>query len=298
MGIFPKLRLTRVFSFLLQSLTWLLLAYTLNYSQDYLVLLIFCIVAYLIFCMFLSRDYSLVRNIRSRTSIYSFMEDLFTGTPYIEVTSKAFHYKTIYYREDGKTKSKKEKILTFSDKQAYEFNYMQDQSGIFTIESTEASQFISLELSLEVDFSSAKEAKEFELFYNTIEEDLKDRDDYYEISKEFVLPGLEKYSLIALNRDVNRFVSQWYMLLSFCLLLGEFYKWWLCCLYLEQDFTIKKKVARFEAIDSESRWDLNRCCGSKVVVLNRERLHRSNSGLTKVLDRLHQKFEFEELRAN
>lgn len=214
----------------LQTFIWISLGYVyLDFNTKNIYLFPYNIIVYALAIsvfvyffefLFRSKLYSILTKYRKYTkSIQSMINIVSKAKLSLEVYTKAFHYKN------------NKEILTKNEIITLNFTDVEDLSKISEIESFYVSQnaktkLIIMDIDLSIEYDEKSNYLLLEKRINDIKTELSLKDKYYEVQTGYTLEDLsKKENIFIIENSRNSFLfNPYFLILSYLLLIGEFYR--------------------------------------------------------------------------
>ena len=213
-------------------------------SNIFLIIFIFCYVAYLIaefkspFVGFLSK----------RTNVNGIQNDLSIAIqtpPEIEFYCKCYHNK---FR-----KKSYHKVVTWEETVTFPYYSARDVSGLFELKNSReeamGKTYIKLELITEINFADNLSYMDYEDFRTDFYNRNISRDEYMEYYEKRSIPGLIDYNLVCIRDEEPCCINAALYVILTIIPFVELYKCYINSYCVEQKFTIRKLIS--------TRYDLN-----------------------------------------
>jgi hypothetical protein len=209
-------------------------------------LLIFVIMIYIFYVVlnFASPIASYLSNKHKSDSIHDFIKKMCTGAPGLKWDLECYHY---YYT--GRKKTKKHKSVTYRESRNFQFFTWRDISGLFLLDSHKVfrslmKSFIKLELNLEIEFADDITKLDYQMQKDSFYNMNKNRDTHCSITETKELQDFDKFYFIKITDKSPCGVNySLFVLFTVFIPIVEFYKIYINCFCVEQDFDIKKVVS-------------------------------------------------------
>jgi len=216
---------------------------------------IFCYILYIIIS-FCSPTFRYLINKHKADSIHQHMKNLYYTAPTLTFHAECYHYNTYYYTErdsngNTHTRSRTEKVVTHREYENFRFCSWRDVSGLFLLDSEKFLQeenskkvYIKLALDLEFDFADNISRYDYEMQKSQFKFRNIYRDVHMDFSESLDVPGFTPYNMVRISdyrpACLNCCV---YLIFTFLIPLGEFYKMYVNSFCIQQDYTIRKTVS-------------------------------------------------------
>jgi hypothetical protein len=211
----------------IQTLIWICIFY-INYLSNhitdypnYFVLVILSIALFIYFFEFMwnsKMNLILSQKRRQVSSKHDLIKYLTLSKPYLEVSSKAYHY----YNDKP--------VLTYEKVQLFDFDDIKDQTivkyiNFYSDEISLKDKLIALDINLFMRFIDQSCHDELDSEIQKIKNDVSFKDKYYECKTKFIFRFLEEHNnIFTLNECSFWCLSRFWMVFFYLLLIGEFYK--------------------------------------------------------------------------
>jgi len=215
---------------------------------------IFYVVLYLVYLIdvFCTNSCKYLHHMDLVEDFVTFVDRMRNVRPYVGFWCECFHYETrerrVHYRDsDGRrrtqTESHREKVVTHSEAEEFDYSKFEDISGNVT---QEILAFIATKVKFSKTWSHGDERtkKLYEKQLANFIERNKDRDNHFHSSNVFNVEGFEerKLCLVELGRK-SAVMSYGFYLLFSLLLLGSWpYRYWLETMTVRARFQFHKKI--------------------------------------------------------
>ena len=186
------------------------------------------------------------------------MEKYFRAYPIISFHCTCYHYETRKYRKRTRkgryvTHTKRVRVVTHTDSYNLHYKSSRDVSGLFNLncDSSRAGRidFIKLYLRKEINFADSISVSDYTNQKDSFWRKNRFRDTYMDFREERTIPGLIEHNLVNINgKDPCSINIYWFVFFTF-LTLVQFYKSYVNCFCITQNFTIRKLIS--------TRYDLN-----------------------------------------
>ena len=196
----------------------------------------------------LSKTMTLLNNINENNSINEVMNKLFHEKPEVKINCNCYHYervKTTTTDLQGRQITSYQLIAvnTYNETRELDiFSYI-DISGIFRLKQTKKN-LIELEMGKEINFNDEITLIDIQNIKNDLYLKNRNKDSCISITVDRIIPGMENYYLIKLNKDKKYFLlKKWIYILSVFLMIDQFYRLYLDCICSKQFFIIRKIIS-------------------------------------------------------
>jgi len=209
-------------------------------------LIIFLVLLAALFCyfyeyLFHSKTFNLLTQKRKVVqSKYDIINRLTKSKPYVEISTKAFHY------------DNDKEVVTSEKFYLYEFQDVKDQSqvkyiDVYLSDDHTKDQLIVLDLSINVIFSDKSCLEELDASVNKIKNDTSFLDKYYEVKTKYILKNLQQQenTFIYKENEASFLFNPYVFMFSYFILVGEFYKMLVEKNIFAMSFDLQKQVNKF-----------------------------------------------------
>ena len=262
-------RCAYIFFWILQILTWLLLAAFITLlilnptgGPVYIAPLVFFVIVYIMYIVSeqLSSTAIYLRNKSSNESIYLKMSQYFSTRPRILFHCECYHYETVTTGvsrdSQGQTSYDEAEVKEVTYKEDMEFIYysVRDVSGLLYLNCDDEAtirnkSYIKLELIEEINFADTISYMDYRNAKNNFYDRNRDKDEFFDFKETKIIPGIMHHNLIKLRESEPCTVNYFLFVIFTILTLVEFYKPYVNSFCIEQKFKIRKIIS--------TRYDLN-----------------------------------------
>ena len=182
------------------------------------------------------------------------MRKYFEINPIISFYCECYHIETIENRYRVKkrryaTYTKKEKVVTHRDRYNLQYRSSRDVSGLLNLAHIGRKSYIKLFLKKEINFADPISVNDYITQKDIFWRKNRFRDTYMDFREERIIPGLIWHNLARItDKEPCSINIYWFTFFTF-LTLAQFYKSYINCFHISQNFTIRKIVS--------TRYDLN-----------------------------------------
>ena len=192
-------------------------------------------------------------NKRTSEGIYEKMGIFFRTPPEINFFCECYHYEIRHHRGKGKSRTTKEKIVTYSENYSLPYYSERDVSGLFYLNCDKAyverKHFIKLNLKEEINFADAISYMDYKIERENFDARNRYRDTHYNSYESRSIPGMIHHNLIKIGKKDPCSVNYFFLFLSTLLTFAEFYKAYVNSFCITQKHKIRKIIS--------TRYDLN-----------------------------------------
>lgn len=244
----------------IQSIIWICIVYLVYTNNtkllfsDIIIIIVLAISLFVYFNELLlnSRMFYLlsksIKVVKSKEDMFKFITSCKT---YLEINTKYYHY-------DTSTKLNDNKIITYDKTNIIDFKNISDLSSTlnnnFMIKKYKTNKkIIIVNLKLFLKYKDSKCYEEINKIINNIESKASMKDEYYENNTKYVFKNLDNNDNIFVvdessfnNNKINLtssiLLSKIWMIIFYCMLIGELYKLFFNCAIYETEIELIKQV--------------------------------------------------------
>ena len=192
-------------------------------------------------------------NKRTSEGIYEKMGIYFRTPPEINFFCECYHYEIRHHRGKGKSRTTKEKIVTYSENYSLPYYSERDVSGLFYLNCDKAyverKHFIKLNLKEEINFADAISYMDYEFAKELFWRRNRFKDVYFNFVENRIVPGMTHYNLIQMSDQAPWSANFLVFCIATILTFSEIYKLYFNSFCVYQKFKVRKLVS--------TRYDLN-----------------------------------------
>lgn len=240
----------RIAGLAVQILIWLILFYLYFDNKNilefpnYLVFAVLLIALFIYFTELLFKSMAYVvldvkpKIVRDKMDIIKYLTN---ARLYLEIHSKAFHYRG------------NEEVDSYNKKFYYEFEDVKDHSSVKTMplyfdETCSPDQLVVVDVCLSTRFSDYSCQEELDACVTKLKNDVSFKDKYFETKTTYILKGVKKHlNVFSCQNKQSFFVNKTLFIISYLLLVGEFYKLILDSYIVRFVVEVEKQINRTHA---------------------------------------------------